>query len=427
MALIRATSFRRVRYADMASSGLLVWTWRRVRLSVIAAGVLGAVVTACGASISAIPAAGEVAGHRIRTTVDSDAARYYLDHFLAGRRENAAVDALIEQAEHSVPPGLPTRDILKQVAQAVSVDYAALVFARRVLEDPSNQRAQALYGDALARVESDASGGHGASPPWSEYVVLLVPGWVYRSDPGTGADLAKPRAVLTRLGVPNRLVEIPETGTVEQNAAVIAEAIRREQTVGKPIILVSASSGGSAVAQALGEVLTSDDARGVRAWLNVGGILYGSPLADDALRWPKRWAARLFFAFNGWDVAAVESMTARASRARMSRLTLPAHVCIVNYIGIPLSGDISRRARDGYRALRREGPNDGLALLPDLLAPDSVTVADLGLDHFFQDPRVEAKIQALTETVMTLISLRRGTASRPLATCSRAATHRAIS
>jgi len=283
------------------------------------------------------------------------------------------------------------------------VDYAALVFARRVLDDPFNQRAQAIYADALAGGEADVSGARGTNPPWSDYLVLLVPGWGYRSQPGTGADLAVPRAVLTRFGMPNRLVEIPETGTVEQNAAVIAGAVRRERAAGKPIILVSASSGGNAVAQALGELLTQDDAHAVRAWLNVGGILYGSPLADDALRWPKRWAARLFMAFHGWDVAAVESMTARASRARMSRLTLPAHVRVVNYIGIPLSGDVSPQARNGYHALRREGPNDGLALLPDLLAPRGVTVAELGRDHFFQDARLEEKIRALAETVVALI------------------------
>jgi hypothetical protein len=44
-------------------------------------------------------------------------------------------------------------------------------------------------------------------PEFSSYVVLVVPGWVYKSHPETGADFSKPREVLAQLGLDVHLIE----------------------------------------------------------------------------------------------------------------------------------------------------------------------------------------------------------------------------
>jgi len=55
--------------------------------------------------------------------------------------------------------------------------------------------------------------------------------------------------------------------------------------------------------------------------------------------------------------------------------------------------------------LRSDGPNDGLALLTDEIAPDSLTVVALGNDHYFaEDPEIDKKTVALMKLVITYLN-----------------------
>jgi polyferredoxin len=49
-------------------------------------------------------------------------------------------------------------------------------------------------------------------------------------------------------------------------------------------------------------------------------------------------------------------------------------------------------------------PNDGLTLLRDVIAPNSLTIIALGSDHFFaEDPKINAKTIALTILVISYL------------------------
>ena len=115
---------------------------------------------------------------------------------------------------------------------------------------------------------------------------LFVPGFHYRTDPSSGADFAGPRTYLRNCGFDTQLVEVEEDGTIEQNAAFIAAAVRKETSAGKRLVIVSTSIGGPETAVALGKLLSVDDLRPVAAWISVGGLLGGTVLADQAERWP---------------------------------------------------------------------------------------------------------------------------------------------
>lgn len=118
-------------------------------------------------------------------------------------------------------------------------------------------------------------------------MILFVPGWDYAASGAiTGADFAKPRRIISGLGIENRLIEIEPNGAVVQNAAIIVDSISCYVATERQIILVSASSGGPAAAQALGELLTAAQTWPVKVWVNIGGILKGSPVADHYLHWP---------------------------------------------------------------------------------------------------------------------------------------------
>jgi len=364
----------------------------------------------CGATIPRIPVSGELGGQEIETTVDSESARYYLEHYLAEQRNDPQLDSLFDEIHRQSESRRFDREFLRELSEKFSLDFASLYLAKSILEDETNRVIQSVYQTELNKVRSKYKDGFPPSAPAdSSYLILFVPGWDYAASGAiTGADFAKPRRIISGLGLENRLIEIDPNGAVEQNAAVIADTLSRYAAAERQIILVSASSGGPAAAQALGELLTAAQTRPVRAWVNIGGILQGSPVADHYLRWPRSWLLRAVMLFKGWSMESVRSMSVEKSSLRFSRLIFPEHLLIVNYIGIPLSGDISERAREFYPVLRKLGPNDGLTLITDEIAPGSATIADLGIDHFFnEDPDIDLKTVALARTVLNVLEAKK--------------------
>jgi hypothetical protein len=327
--------------------------------------------------------------------VDSEIARYYLENYLQGKSGDAQADKQIAAlyAEHGRT--VPSRESLKKIAQDFSVDFAALFLADRLLSDDCNRT---LNQSFIQQVKNSGSGN--VSP--SSYLVLFVPGWDYAANGhATGADFAKPRKLATQFGLENHLVELPPTGSVEQNAAVLADEIRKRGASDKKIILAGASSAGPAIHLALGDKLDPHERRPIKAWLNLGGILQGSPLIDLFQSRPQRWLFDAITWFQGWDTEAILSMSAERGQARFARLNVDTDILVINYLGIPLSGQLSQYSKDKYPLLKAEGPNDGLTLLTDAIAPNSLTIVALGSDHFFaEDPRIDEKTVALMKLII---------------------------
>ncbi|HTB79611.1 MAG TPA: SDR family oxidoreductase [Opitutaceae bacterium] len=345
--------------------------------------------------LPALPARGTINDRPINTTVDSEIARYYLEHYLRNDRTQPGMDALIDEAERTIRNAPPSPEDLERLSRKFSVDFVSLLLLRSLQQQPDNQRLQERFRRELAATLAEAP-----MPDYPGYIILFVPGFLYKQDPEVGADFRKPRDAITQLGLPHQLAEIDQIGSVENNAVEIARYITELSHTGKKIVLVGASSAGPAIALALGRQLDAAATSAVRAWVNVGGILRGSPRADEALLWPRRWLSRLICLWKGWDYGIIASYTARVSRARFAGLQLPPHMLIVNFLGIPLSGDVSQRAWHGYLSLRDKGPNDGLTLITDAIAPGSRTIAEPGLDHYFLDPAITAKTVALARTVL---------------------------
>lgn len=374
-------------------------TTRTQRLLIFLLATIYLVLSGC--AHVALPARGEVAGQVVDTTLDAPVARYYLEHYLRGTRHDASLDAELD-ALHRIPANhLPTREYLQELSQRYSTDFSSLYIADRLAREPRSIPWQLDFYDRLARLR--LSGARLApSAEFSKYLILFVPGWDYeKSGHFTGADFARPRARLESSGLKTRLIEIPSTGSVEQNASAIADVLRRFQSPLPRIILVSASSGGPAAAQALGKLLTAAESCRVHAWVNIGGLLRGTPLFDPYRSGPRRWLGRAFAWLQGWEWDALESLGRERAGARFTKLQLPEHLLVVNYIGIPLSGNVSELARERYLGLRKHGPNDGLTLIADALVPGQPTIPAMGLDHYLaQDPELDLKSLALTLTLI---------------------------
>ena len=299
-------------------------------------------------------------------------------------------------------PAQPTREELKEISQTFSVDFATLFLADRLWAIEQNRKLENTFSRFL-----EEKMAHPYSPPshYSSYMVLFVPGWDYvEHGHVTGADLAAPRKLVTDLGIENHLVEISPHGSVEENADYISKELIEYSQTGKTIIISGPSSAGPAIHLSLGEQLNQDQLQFVKAWINLGGLLQGTHLIEHLYTWPRSWVLSVYMWMRGWEDEELLSMAVEPSRQRFKRLSVSKNVLIINYLGFPLSGQLSLYARDKYPLLAPEGPNDGLTLLADAIAPDSLTIISLGRDHFLaEDPRMDEKTVALAKTVISYL------------------------
>lgn len=344
----------------------------------------------------------------LRSRVDSEHAAIYLSWLLDRSAQNKKKPlgalprdlALLDREAASSTLG---RDAWTDLTTSYSTDLATLLFARSILAKPENAQLQAIFTTELARLRDrtdprqvDATDGP---------TVLFVPGFLYRSHPETGGDFAIPRHQLTAVGMSNRLIETDESGSVEDNAKRIAAAVRESEN--QRILIVSASKGGPEVAHAVGRLLEPEETRSVVAWINIGGLLGGTPLADQALLPPRRWLVRAALWWKNLRSDGIRSLRTLESRRRLADLSLPPDLPIINVVPTPLSGNLSKRAEDGYNRLRKLGPNDGLALLPDQVLPGTRTLLLLGDDHFLTRQSPRDLTLALLHTAGHLIEARR--------------------
>lgn len=365
-------------------------------------GLLALALLACGASLPRISAQGMIHGQSLETTVDSRLAKYYIEHYLAGERTHPEWDSRLDELHrrHGAKP--LTTEQLSQVSREYSVDIAAMFYAMQLLDDPDNRELQREFERQVAVLQNGEE--ESVTAPWRRYRVIFVPGWLYHSKPWTGADFAKPRAILTRLGIEHHFINLTNNGPVEENAQLLADNLLPLLQDDTPVIIVSGSKGGPEVALALGKLLSVEQTRPVKAWLNICGALQGSPLADKWTSWPVAWATSLLFQARGYGgLEGLRSLRVARSQQRASETRLPEHILVVNYIGVPVSGtilDTEFEKRFTYAQLRDHGPNDGLVLIPDGIDNGGLTVTEVGRGHFLSYPDFDLRATALLQAVI---------------------------
>ena len=360
-----------------------------------------ALLGAC-ASYPTIPVTGRLANTPISTTVDSELAKYYLQVSSGHSPGNARVPERITSVERRFGARPLDWLTLKEISEETSPDFATIFFINRCLSDHTNERFQSGYSREVQRIESliyRKRWTRIARTGLRGYKILFIPGFHYLSDPTSGADFANQRRLMRELGLNVQLAATEEDGTIEENAEIIGRIVRSESRAHSKLILVSTSKAGPETALALGRILRPDETTSVKAWLSVGGLIRGTPLADRVTTWPKSWIARILFSLERTDFRSVPGLTTSTSRKRMSGIRLPRKILVVQYVAAPLSGDIANDVRGRYTYLRRYGPNDGLTLLADELMSGGITIIELGFDHFYRDPEINLKSMAIANLV----------------------------
>lgn len=357
-----------------------------------------ALFAGCAASQPKIPVRATFHGYQIETTVDDERARFYLEDYLQGKPVPAELHQKFAALDTENPKHLPTREDLQKISAQFSLDFGALFFMNRLLKQPGNPELNRRYQQHLENVRNAK-----ADFKKRDILIMLVPGFDYAENGHvTGADFKKPRTLLEQAGYEVLFVDIDPIGSVEENAAYLSAKIAENRQ--RKIVVAGASSAGPAIHLALGQTAKRSDLANVKAWLNIGGILQGVPVLDQFSSGPKGWLFSTIIWFKGWKKYSFESMRTAVSRQRFASLAVPRHIQIYNYLGLSLSGDISKFASDKYAMMREDGPNDGLTLLPDAIAPNSYSILSPKTDHFFaQDPEIDKKTLALLLTIMERI------------------------
>jgi hypothetical protein len=346
------------------------------------------------AACSGIPVHGIIAGQTLDSRVDSEAARYYLANYLAGKHTDPVLDARIDQVYKTVDGKIPERDELKQLSDEFSPDFAALLLADEISRVPLNRRFRSFFDIAYEYARKTLPQGRAKLPAAADqYEALIVPTYLYNRPTLSGADLAAPRAALQKVGLICHFVETSDDGPVESNAEIVMAAIRSRAQSGHRLIIVSASKSGAEVALALTQ-LGPAETRHVAAWINTVGALQGTPLVDDSV------IPELELIVGKIDPAGAESISVKRSRERFKTFQVPEHILVINFFGIPVSGTVGFRAGRGFYPMRKYGPNDGMVLLGDMIFPGGITLTELGSDHFLMNDHLDVTAIALAITII---------------------------
>ena len=284
--------------------------------------------------------------------------------------------------------------LVAEISNKFSLDAATLYTVKRLYEIPNNKTNQNTYNQYLKTLKSNQFPSE-ISQLKDKYF-LFIPGFAYKEDTTTGADFARQRRLMTQLGIQNKLIEVGEFALSEDNAKLIAAEIKEQSLLHKEIVLVSASKGGLETAIAVGKLMNEEELKNVSAWVSVGGILNGSPIADQYLKAPKCWFAEFMLWTKGHNIEVVRDISHERRQKDFQNLHFPKHLNIIHFVGVPLTSQVHDRIKGRYCSLHKEfGPNDGLTSITDELTTNGIVISELGLDHYFKDDDIDKKTLAL--------------------------------
>lgn len=242
--------------------------------------------------------------------------------------------------------------------------------------------------------------------------IFLVPGALYREQPRFGSDGRLVRAAAARLGIECRLIPVASLGSVTANAACVAEALAGAEE--RSVVLVSLSKGGSDTRIAL-ERHPALVGR-IRAWINVCGLIRGTPISDSLLgtRWWQRGLLRGYLACTRAHPEFVRELSSAPGTLLGNAPDLPKGLPVISVVGMPLTSHLAPNARVRHGRMAHLGPNDGSTLLHHAIVhTPSTGTADAvqargewgggggavypvwGADHFMRTPEVPDLLQRL--------------------------------
>jgi hypothetical protein len=269
-----------------------------------------------------------------------------------------------------------TSDVLRQVTADCGIDFATALLCDRLLNSDK-------HGTAIKRLDQLRQTQH-QSVRSIPVTFAIAPGAFHEEFPHTGADGRLLRQEAERYGCRTAMIPVPSTGTLSGNAAVIRDWLD-SQPDGK-IILASVSKGGSDVKVALSMKNSAHAFRNVLAWINVCGILDGSPMVNWLHSKRLRMLCiRSLFWLRGYDFRVIRDLRRGPGSPLDFELQLPDHMKMITVVGFPLTEHMTNRLSRNFRnRIAPLGPNDGSVMLGDACHLPGHVYPVWGADHYMR-------------------------------------------
>jgi hypothetical protein len=278
----------------------------------------------------------------------------------------------------------PTVEAVQELAAREGIDLATALVYDRLVRSP-------VHGPFLEKLQTLTSVPANGAPA----TVVIVPGAFYREFPHTGADGCAVRTEAEALGFTTDLVPLVSFGSLRTNADILRDWLAHDRR--ENLVLVSLSKGGADVKAALAEPGAARVFRKVAFWINLSGLLHGTPLVDWLFsRRLRRLWIRLLFWWRGFDFAVIPELARGPGTPLDMPLCLPDHMQAIHVVGFPLARHLSNRlARRCYRRVKSLGPNDGAGiLLADVCQLPGLVYPVWGADHYLRPAGLDMKVLA---------------------------------
>lgn len=329
-------------------------------------------------------------GFNFQTTVDSEVARSYL------KKSFVNVNYEVNPAEVNFIKTWDEKPLsqenLRKLSRETSTDFATLYFVRRIMQQNDNRIAQARFETILTSLTENDYFKKNVN---KNTLFVFVPGLGYKTEKEIGADFGTQRKILQELGIPNTIIEVEEFGRTLRNSEIVAESLKNLSRTYSSIIVVSASKSSAEVAIALGKYLKPEETHNIKAWISLCGVLRGTPYSAPFQSGILRAMVDLYLSFKGASTGVVADMTPQYMAEIYKTLKFPANIKMIQFVPVPLSGQVSARSMGGYMEMRREGPNDGRTMLADQIIEGGRVVFSFGSDHYFADKDIKEKSLAI--------------------------------
>ena len=279
---------------------------------------------------------------------------------------------LLAQAACRVPTGELSEQDLRDLMASDGIDLATALLYQHICTS-------VRHHDFIQRVNLPDP----PQPPRQTPLVVIMPGAFHVEYPHTGADGARLLALASQMGWRGDRVQAPSLGSMSENAAALVDLLSRHR--GEPIILVSLSKGGLDVRAALARPNATSELQDVRAWVNISGLVFGTPLIAWLRARPLRWlGVRLLLRVRRQQLAHLEELHRSGTKPAGTFPPIPPHLRAIHIVGFPLQRHLSNNwARRGHARLAALGPNDGGGiLLHDVTRLPGDVYPVWGADHY---------------------------------------------
>ena len=259
-------------------------------------------------------------------------------------------------------PDLPnlvdcTEEALRDLSAREGIDFATALLYDRLRRSTDHQP----FIDRLETLMTSTD-----PMPRLDARVVIVPGAFYKMYPRSGADGRVMREAAARFGIDTEIVPLPDFSSLGENARLICTWLSAHADDGRPIVLISLSKGGGDIKCALARDDAAQAFRHVAMWINLSGILDGTPLVTWLLAdtWRSRWT-RWYLKRRGYSDLSILRGLHRGNGSLLSgALNLPAHMRAIHVVGFPLSMHATNAlARRNRVRLTPYGPNDGAGII----------------------------------------------------------------